>query len=165
MTTYTGWPPQQPLLNPTKEARFLIPGQERRPADVFIPRWAGGLGAALDVTVVNPLQSATVAEAAVTPGHALNLRYGTKTARAAAACQREGIKFLPLAVETLGGWHKVGEQEVRKLAAAKARHGGQEEDEADRHAFIRLSILLQRGNAAILSNQIPGGEAELDGEI
>ena len=84
---------------------------------------------------------------------------------AAAACQREGIKFLPLVVETLGGWHKVGEQEVRKLAAAKARHSGQEEDEADRHAFTRLSILLQRGNAAILSNRIPGGQAELVGDM
>ena len=55
-------------LNPSRESRFLLPGQDRRPADVFIPSWAGGLDAALDVTVVNPLQTALVAGAAVTPG-------------------------------------------------------------------------------------------------
>ena len=43
---------------------------------------------------------------------------------AAAACQREGIKFLPLVVETLGGRHHVGEREVRRLVAAKARNTG-----------------------------------------
>ena len=42
-------------LAPTKEGRFLLPGDDRRPADVFIPYWAGGRDAALDVTVVNPL--------------------------------------------------------------------------------------------------------------
>ena len=65
-------------LGPSKESRFLLPGQDRRPADVFIPNWAAGLDAALDITVVNPLQSFTVAEASATPGHALEWRYGTK---------------------------------------------------------------------------------------
>ena len=27
-------------LNPTKDSRFLLPGRDRRPADVFIPSWA-----------------------------------------------------------------------------------------------------------------------------
>lgn len=42
---------------------------DRGPADVLIPNWAGGRYAALDVTVINPLQAATVAGAAATPGH------------------------------------------------------------------------------------------------
>ena len=54
-------------------------------ADVFILNWAGGLDAALDVTVINPLQGATVVEAAATPGHALEIRYGTKMSGAAEA--------------------------------------------------------------------------------
>ena len=122
---------------------------------MVIPSWAGGLDAALDVTVVNPLQSATLAEAAVNTGHAFNVWYASKMSGDAVACQREGIKFLPLVIQTLGGWYR--EQEVRKLGDAKGRHSSQEEDEADRHAFTQLSILLQRVNAAILSNQIPVG--------
>ena len=32
------------------------------------------------------------------------------------------IVFLPLAAELFGGWHEVAEAQVRKLAAALARH-------------------------------------------
>ena len=70
-------------LGPTKEGRFLLPGADRRPADVFIPTWAGGRDAALDVTVINPLQAATVARAATTPGSALTYAYDRKMRGAA----------------------------------------------------------------------------------
>ena len=56
-------------LAPTKEGRALIPGNNMRPADVFIPHWAGGRDAVLDVTVTHPLQDRTRAGAATTdPG-------------------------------------------------------------------------------------------------
>ena len=92
-------------LGPVKEGRFLLPGADRRPADVFLPNWAGGRDAALDVTVVNPLQDATVAGAAETAGHALSFAYERKMTAAAEDCQQQGINFLPLAAESLGGWH------------------------------------------------------------
>ena len=47
-------------LGPTREGRALLPGEEGKPADVFLPHWAQGKDAALDVTVVNPLQVAMV---------------------------------------------------------------------------------------------------------
>jgi hypothetical protein len=153
-------------LGPVKESRFLLPGDDRRPADVYIPNWAGGQDAAFDVTVVNPLQAATVEEAAVTPGHALTYAFTRKMNGAAEDCQRQGIVFLPIAVETFGGWHQAAEREVKKLAAAQARQTGQEEGEASKHAFTRLSILLMRGNAAILSNRIPAiTEASVSGDL
>ena len=46
-------------LSPVKDGRFLLPGADRRPADVFIRGWAGGQDAAYDVTVINPLQDLT----------------------------------------------------------------------------------------------------------
>ena len=132
-------------LSPEKESRFILPGVDKRPADVFIPNWSSGLDAALDVTVVNPLQEALVKEAADTPGYALNYAYKNKMRGTSEECQRQGVVFLPIVVESLGGWHGVAEREVKKLSAARARHGGQEEDEASRHTFTRLSILLMRG--------------------
>ena len=90
-------------LSPTKEGRFLLPGTDRRPADVFVPRWAGGLDAALDVTVVTPLQHATLTGAATTPGFALEHAYNNKVRGAEAQCRAQGIAFLPLAAETFGG--------------------------------------------------------------
>ena len=137
-------------LGPTREGRFLLPGADRRPADVLIPNWAGGRDAALDVTVVNPLQVATVAGAATTPGHGLTFAYERKVRGAEEDCRRQGIAFLPMAAESFGGWHRVAEGEVKKLGAALARNTGQEEEEAVRHLWGRLGILLQRGNAAIL---------------
>ena len=149
-------------LGPTKKNRFLLPGQDRRPADVFIPCWAEGLDAALDVTVVNPLQGATLAEAAATPGYALEWRYKKKMDGAFEDCQREGIRFLPIVAEILGGWHKVAVMEIRKLASAQARHTGKREAEALGQAFTRLSILLQKGNSAILSNRVPLSQGNLE---
>ena len=142
-------------LAPTKEGRALLPGTDARPADVLISNWTGGKDTALDVTVVNPLQAAMVAQAATTPGHALTMAYNRKMQGTAAACRREGMVFIPLPVETLGGWHDQAVQQVKKLRAALSRHTGQEESEAIRHLFQRLSVLLVRGNAALFLNRIP----------
>ena len=46
-------------------------------------------------------------------------------------------------------------REVERLGAALARQTGQEEDEAVRHLWGKLGMLLQRGNAAILANRVP----------
>ena len=153
-------------LAPIKEGRFLLPGADRRPADVLIPHWAGGLDAALDVTVVHPFQDATLARAATEPGFALTFAHERKARGAEEDCRRQGIAFFPLAVESFGGWHSAAVGEVGKLAAALARQTGQEEGEAVRHLWGRLSILLQRGNAAILGNRVPTAPAPfIDGVV
>ena len=64
--------------------------------------------------------------------------YGNKVRGAGEACRRQGIAFLPMAVESFGGWHEVAEREVRKLGAALARHTVQEESEAIGHLWGRL---------------------------
>ena len=114
-------------LSPVKEGSFLLPGADRRPADVFIRGWQGGQDAALDVTVTNPVKDDTRAGAAATAGHGASQAYERKMHTSADACWAQGIIFLPLATETFGGWHEVAEAQVRKLAAALARHNGQEE--------------------------------------
>ena len=138
---------------------------DRRPADVLIPNWAAGQDAALDITVTNPLQQLTLRGAATTAGHALTVAYDRKMSGAAEACRDQGITFIPLAFESLGGMHERTVAEGKKLAAALARHSGQEEGEACQHLFSRLSILLQKGNAAILLNRIPRyPEGVVDGD-
>ena len=58
--------------------------------------WDAGRDGALDVTVIHPFQAATVAQAALEPGHALQFAYDRKVRGAAEDCQRQGISFLPL---------------------------------------------------------------------
>ena len=63
-------------------------------------------------------------------------------------------------METLGGWQEVAVQ----LGAALARQTWQEEAEAMCHLFQRLSVLLMKGNAALLINRIPNFHApHIDG--
>ena len=117
-------------LGPVREGRFLLPGTDRRPADVLLHHWAGGKDAALDVTIVTPLQAATMPGAANTAGHALDFAYSRKINGAEEECRRQGIAFLPLVAESFGGWHSCAQREVKKLGAALARHTGQEEGKA-----------------------------------
>ena len=142
-------------LGPTKEERGLLPGGGRRPGDVFIPGWSGGRDTALDVTVVCPLQAALVVGAATTPGSALTHAHKEKNKKSEEACRRQGIVFLPLAAEALGGWHPTAVEQVQKLGSALARQTGQEEGEVKSQLFQRLSLLLMKGNAAIFSNRLP----------
>ena len=142
-------------LGPTKEGQYLLPGEGGKPADIFIPRHAGGKDAALDVTVVNPLQAALVSQAADTPGHALKVAHKRKLDKSWQACNQQGIVFLPLAVESLGAWHKSAILEIQKLGSALARHTGEEEITTTRHLFQQLSIALVKGNAALMNNRNP----------
>ena len=151
-------------LAPRKEEKGLLPGSISRPADVFIPNWTGGRDTALDVTVVSPLLLTRIEDSAARPGHTLTVAFSDKCRQTHQACEREGIVFIPLPVETLGGWHERAADQIRKLARAAARNSGSEEEEVTRHLFQRLGILLVKGNAALLANRIPSFPSpEVDG--
>ena len=96
-----------------------------------------------------------VEKAGTEPGHALRQRHQKKWRKYGEACQAEGMSFQPVALETLGGWHEGGVAVVNRPGQALARATGQEEGEVVRHLFRRLSILLVRGNAALLISRIP----------
>ena len=142
-------------LNPTKEGHALIPGTLRRPADILLPRWAGPLDAALDVTVTHPLQDATRAGAATTPGHALTQAYSKKVRDAGDLCRREGIAFVPMVAESLGGLHNVMVDQVRRLGRALALHTGQDEGQTTSHLISRVSLTLVKGLSSLILNRIP----------
>ena len=94
-----------------------------------------------------------------TPGYALNVAYDRKVTGAGEQCRQQGIAFIPVVAESLGGWHPVAVEQIRKLGSALARHTGQEESEAISHLVTRCSILLQRGLTAFVLNRVPGHPA------
>ena len=71
-------------------------------------------------------------------------------------CDQQGIAFIPVVAESMGGWHKVALEQLKKLGSALARHTGQEEGETISHLLTRASVLLQKGLSALLLNRIPG---------
>ena len=70
-------------------------------------------------------------------------------------CDQQGIVFIPMAAESLGGWHKVALEQLRKLGSALARHTGQEEGETISHLPTRASVLLQKGPPRSSSTGFP----------
>ena len=126
----------------------------------------GGLHAALDLSVINPLQAQTISRAAVEPGHALNLRHQQKLNKHGDRCLAEGIKFCPVVCETMGGWHPEASTLLKRLGVSLARAIVGDEGEVVHNFFGRLSILLMRSNASLLLHQVPTFTwAEEDGNL
>ena len=63
--------------------------------------------------------------------------------------------FIPLVVETLGGFEEQAEYQIKRLGAALARQTGQEEAEKISHVFQSLSVRLGKGKAALFLNKTP----------
>ena len=155
-------------LAPAREERHLLPGTAARPGDVLIRRWCDGKDGALDITVTGPLARSNVTAAAEKSGSALIKAVQRKVQGVAEACHEQGLVFLPIAMETLGGLHKVGEDQVRRIGAAVARNQGSDERVATRQLFQRLSLTLMRGNAALIVGRRPDvdfASAVVDGVI
>ena len=55
-----------------------------------------------------------VNEAAEVAGHALQAAHKRKLDKSREPCNRQGIVFLPLAVESLGAWYPLAVKEVKK---------------------------------------------------
>ena len=116
------------------------------------------------MTVVSPLQAQTIERSAVEQGYALNMRYQQKWRKYGEACKTEGIVFYPMPVECLGGWHDVAAGIICRLGQSLARSTGQVETEVVRHLFGRLSVLLVKGNTALILNRTPSHpEPQIDG--
>ena len=82
---------------------------------------------ALGVTVTDPLARTNARVAAAEADSSLSKVFDRKVQRAAAACQQQGLVFLPLAEETLRGMHKVILEQLKRLGAALGRHRGSDE--------------------------------------
>ena len=83
-------------LFPVLEAKGLSESSRRRPGDIFVPNWAHGSPAAVDVTLPCPLQSTLINRAAEEVGYACKLAEEQKLAASVELCQQSGFEFIPL---------------------------------------------------------------------
>ena len=131
----------------------LIPTSQSRPADVFVENWIDGRKMAFDISVVSPTQEAILHQAAVSAGAAIEMRKATKIRTHHNNCRGQGVTFQPLVVETFGGWDKDATKYLKEIARLDARRWGKNDAIEIKHFFQRLSVALQRGNAALLINR------------
>ena len=109
----------------------------------------------MDVTVVNAMRQDLLERCAEEPKYAVSVAYQTKWGKYGEACENEGICFVPLPVDSMGCWHDRAIAEIKKLGSAVARSTGEEDAQAIRHVFQRLSVLLVKGNSSIVINRVP----------
>jgi hypothetical protein len=82
--------------------------------------WVRGRDAALDVGVTSPLQNAQVRREADHAGAALEAYKKVKMDKHFEECQQVNVEFIPLIVETLGGWDADAVSTLKRIA----RHMG-----------------------------------------
>ena len=152
-------------LSPLKEAPSLIPHSAARPADVFLPVWSQGKAAAIDVSVISPLQFLTVSEACREQGYVLS--YGERRERRLhePECQEAGISFVPLLVETLGGWSDLALSFIRQVAKLQAPRLGEQPALSISHLFQSLSVSLWKGSALLWVSRVPVFPPLVDGMV
>ena len=156
---------QSAALAPRREVPSLIPGSSSRPADVYFPCWKRGQPAALDVSVISTLQQLTVNGASINQGHALSVGEERKLAAHAAPCRSVGVTFIPLIVESLGGWSPRAVDVIKNIGRLQGQRLGTPPADSTTHLFQRLAICLWRGNASLWVRRIPIRPSEVDGVI
>ena len=91
-------------LSPVCELKNLIPDNNSRPKDIYLPSWSAGQPSALDVTITSPLQPSLISDAAMRCGFALTNAEDRKYEQYAQKRVEIGIPFVPLLFEFFGGF-------------------------------------------------------------
>ena len=157
---------QSAALAPSKETPGLVPGSQSRPGDFFIPCWSLGRPTAFDVLVISPLQDLTIAEAALSLGHALHVGVQRKLSSNLSACRSSGLDFVPLVAEALGGLAEDSINTVISISRAiHNRSGSSDSSPTTSHLFGRLAVALWRGNASLWLHRLPTLPSFLDGIV
>ena len=106
-------------------------------------------------TNCSPLCASNVQQASTTTGSALEKMKTSKNAKHFHACRRNGIAFMPLVVETLGGWDSEASFHLSKIAEMASQRSSERAANLTRHFFQRLSVILQRANASLMAMRAP----------
>ena len=130
---------------------------ERRPADVYLPKWRRGIPAALDFAVTSGLRGDLVNESAKDGSSAPKLYEEKKCSHldTKTLCEAEGITFLPVICEADGGgWGPTAHKVWAELAKFKALRTGEQSSVIVNRLLQSLGLILHRENArAILKRR------------
>ena len=149
---------QSASLAPSKETPGLVPSSLSRPADILLLNWCQG--------VISPLQQSTLAKAASTPGHALQVGTRRKLASNLSACRAVGAECIPLVAETLGGLSEDSIHTIRAIGHdIGLRLSSPNPSISSKHLFGRVAIALWRGNASLWLHRHPTLPPSLDGVV
>ena len=130
----------------------------RRPADVYIPRWKRGTPAAFDFAVTSGLRGNIVNRSAVDGSVATLLYEDFKRSHlnTDSKCREEGISFIPIVCEADGGgWGPVAHGVWSELAKRKAIVAGERDSIIVSRLLQSLGLILHRENARSILRHLP----------
>ena len=111
-----------------------------------------------------PLQQNLIDRCATDHDLALETAHRRKMTGRFEECRAVNVSFIPLAVETFGGWHRTAAAELKRIASRLARQTNAYESLVISHFFQKLSVNLQRTNASLLlSRQTEFPSSDIDG--
>ena len=140
---------QSAAFAPRRESPHLIPNRQSRLADIFLPNWDRGRPAALDISVICPLQRLTIQGAAASPGHALQVGESRKRDLHHAHWASASISFIPLLFESLGELSSLSSQTISAIGLHLGPRIGVSPSNTRRQLYQKCSISLWRGNAVL----------------
>jgi len=126
-----------------------------RPGDVTISSWWDGRSAAFDFTVVSPFAVAVLALAADRRGSAARHAEDDKDNTYLQLCRQQNLEFVPMAVETCGGWGEAALAAFSRLSVMLAAVSGRTPSEELRWMHQRHAVALQRDNARMMLQRAP----------
>ena len=144
-------------LSPVIEKRNLIAENNSRPGDVYLPCWKSGQSAALDITVTSSLQPNIISHAAEKSGYAIEAAEDRKYAQYENSCAQQGIMFVPLAIEVLGGLSRTLKKALLRMSllADSRNYQSVGQSIAFDRAVQSLSVVIIRGSANMLLSRAP----------
>lgn len=98
----------------------------------------------------SPCTDSVYQQAAVRQGVAAAHPEETKIAKSGDKCAEAQITFIPFAVEVFGGWGPFALKVIKKVGARISEKTGRSKSEEIRYLRQKLSLRLQRCNAAMI---------------
>jgi hypothetical protein len=155
---------QAGIKDAVREAPSLLPGTAARPADIFVPNYAGTQAACLDFAVTHTQQPNTIERASVCAGAAAEqYELKVKEETFGASCRAAGLLLVPMVVEVFGTWGARSAEAMQLVTKACASRASEKCVAAAAHLRRSLAVTLQRLNARILLAHLDP-EAEVFGE-
>ena len=137
-------------LSPFREKSNLLPESHAKPGDVFLPSYVQGEPTAIDLVVSSPCTASAYRHAAQQQGYTVQRAEEAKDTKSYAVCAAQHIHFLGMAFETFGGLGKNAMSIVQRIGAMVAGKTGRSRAEEIQYFRQRLSLKLQRANAAMV---------------
>lgn len=132
------------------EKKGLVPDTKRKPGDVFLPVFSQAQPLAVDCVYASPCAASAYRQAAQSQGFAASTADAAKVAKSADKCLQQRIAFLPLAAEVFGGWTREALAFITRVGSMMANNTGRSPAEEVRYFRQRISLALQRTNAAMV---------------